>query len=627
MYLYHFGIRELPFTLTPNTHYFFGLPSHKQAIDVLSVALKTGEGFIKVTGEVGTGKTLICRKLLKELPDHFVSAYIPNPYLSPDELRRSVANELNVTLTDQADQQEFTQRIQEKLIEINRANKSVVLIIDEAQALPVESIEALRLFTNLETESRKLLQVVLFGQPELDEKLARPELRQLKQRITFTYCLDTMDLDQLYHYVKHRMTVAGYRGGEAFNWKCCKKLFKATKGTPRLVNVLRHKALMLAYGEGNMQVSPKNIDMAVKDTDSAFSSGLPWLKITDVLGDAKCAGRCLLCLCGEVVLSVVNKMLQDLENRQGDEDASADYQPASSETRTRNLWIIIALILFVMVVYFTVRAIGFDNLKQQGNALLVDLGWSEEQKVDSQPKVSVNQALEQIMPAKPTVTRPLTQLPDETNLPEREAIELADVVSDEMAGALERSSTGKTDNKPDTPQTRIEEESTPLALIPEQSADKNKETDPLPSEGQEPAIFSVSVSDATPEERVAYLKQQARDAIEKGEDGDAIQALSEVLSMVPTDIKVRRKLAALRFSMDQRQATLAILQEGLVVSPNAYEFRLMLARLYFQQQQEQRALALLNAGMPKIEKYADYFAFHASLAQQLKENELAQNLY
>ena len=167
MYLYHYGIKELPFTLTPNTSYFFGLPSHKEAIQVLLTALKTGEGFIKVTGEVGTGKTLICRKLLNELPKQFVAAYIPNPYLTPTELRRAVASELNVVLTDHADQQEFTQRIQQRLIHIHQENQAVVLIIDEAQALPVESIEALRLITNLETESRKLLQVVLFGQPEL----------------------------------------------------------------------------------------------------------------------------------------------------------------------------------------------------------------------------------------------------------------------------------------------------------------------------------------------------------------------------------------------------------------------------------------------------------------------------
>lgn len=269
MYLYHYGIKELPFTLTPNTSYFFGLPSHKEAIQVLMTALKTGEGFIKVTGEVGTGKTLICRKLLNELPDHFVAAYIPNPYLTPTELRRAVANELNVALTDHADQQEFTQRIQQRLIHIHQENKAVVLIIDEAQALPVESIEALRLITNLETESRKLLQVVLFGQPELNDKLALPELRQLKQRVTFSYTLQLMDADQVYQYVKHRMNVAGYRGGDLFDQKCCSLLFKASKGTPRIVNVLCHKALMLAYGEGLQKITPQHVKLSIQDTEAA----------------------------------------------------------------------------------------------------------------------------------------------------------------------------------------------------------------------------------------------------------------------------------------------------------------------------------------------------------------------
>jgi MSHA biogenesis protein MshM len=269
MYLYHFGIKELPFTLTPNTSYFFGLPSHKEAIQVLLTALKTGEGFIKVTGEVGTGKTLICRKLLNELPRHFVAAYIPNPYLTPTELRRAVASELNVALTDQSDQQEFTQRIQQRLIHIHQENKGVVLIIDEAQALPVESIEALRLITNLETESRKLLQVVLFGQPELNDKLSLPELRQLKQRVTFSYTLQLMDADQVYQYIKHRMNVAGYRGGELFDRKCCSLLFKASRGTPRIVNVLCHKALMLAYGEGVQKISQLHVKLSIKDTEAA----------------------------------------------------------------------------------------------------------------------------------------------------------------------------------------------------------------------------------------------------------------------------------------------------------------------------------------------------------------------
>lgn len=286
MYLYHFGLNELPFTLTPNTSYFFGLPSHNEALQVLLTALKTGEGFIKVTGEVGTGKTLTCRKLLNELPDHFHTAYIPNPMLSPDELRRAVASELGVELGSSSDQQAFTQKIQQRLIEINQQQRSAVLIIDEAQALPTESIEALRLMTNLETESRKLLQVVLFGQPELDDKLALPELRQLRQRITFSYTLRLMDADQIYQYVGHRLAVAGIKSHGLFNKRCCTLLYQATQGTPRLVNVVCHKALMLAYGEGLRQVEPRHIKAAAADTEAVTMPRLTTAKALTMLAVA-----------------------------------------------------------------------------------------------------------------------------------------------------------------------------------------------------------------------------------------------------------------------------------------------------------------------------------------------------
>lgn len=283
MYLYHYGIRELPFTLTPNTHFFFGLPSHKEALDVLLAALKTGEGFIKVVGEVGTGKTLICRKLLNEIPDHFVTAYIPNPYLAPDELRRSVAAELGVDLAEHADQQQFTQAIQQKLLEIHRRGNSVVLILDEAQALPMESLEALRLFTNLETESRKLLQVVLFGQPELDERLADPAIRQLRQRITFSYKLRAMNLEEVKQYISHRLKVAGYKGPNIFSGSVCKAIYMASRGIPRLVNVLCHKALMLSYGQGKHQVIKEHVLQAITDTEDALSladnSKVIWLVV------------------------------------------------------------------------------------------------------------------------------------------------------------------------------------------------------------------------------------------------------------------------------------------------------------------------------------------------------------
>lgn len=277
MYLYHYGLSELPFTLTPNTNFYLGLQPHNEALNVLLVALKNGEGFIKVVGEVGTGKTLICRKLLNEIPDHFVTAYIPNPYLNPDELRRAVASELGIKQAQRMNVQLLSQRIQERLLELHSKGHSVVLILDEAQALPEESLEALRLFTNLETESRKLLQVVLFAQPELDERLNEKRFRQLKQRITFSYKLRAMTNTEVESYIRHRLTIAGYKGEPLFDSKTCRSLAKVTGGIPRLVNVLCHKMLMLSYGQGKLSVNKKDLNLAVQDTESVLTkSRLTW---------------------------------------------------------------------------------------------------------------------------------------------------------------------------------------------------------------------------------------------------------------------------------------------------------------------------------------------------------------
>lgn len=277
MYLYHFGLRELPFTLTPNTNFFLGLEPHNEALAVLLTALKTGEGFIKVIGEVGTGKTLLCRKLLNEIPEHFITAYIPNPYLKPDELRRAVAMELGVKQAQRMSVQLLTQRIQHKLIDFHKEGRSVVLILDEAQALPEESLEALRLFTNLETETRKLLQVVLFAQPELDERLSQTNFRQLRQRITFSYKLRAMNSVEVQRYIEHRLQVAGYKGALLFNENLCKKIAIATKGIPRLVNILCHKMLMLTYGQGHYQINTKHLQSAIKDTeDTSLPNTVFW---------------------------------------------------------------------------------------------------------------------------------------------------------------------------------------------------------------------------------------------------------------------------------------------------------------------------------------------------------------
>lgn len=269
MYKHHFGLRELPFGITPDTSYFFACPNYQQALNTLLIAAKSGEGFIKITGEVGTGKTLLCRKFLASLDDSFVTAYIPNPYLEPRSLMLALADELEIELEEEVDQHQLLKAINHRLLVLAREGKRVLLCLDEAQAMPLESLEALRLLTNLETEKRKLLQIVLFGQPELDVKLQQAAIRQLTQRITFHYRLSPLSRDDLDFYVVHRLNVAGFSGSRLLAHDAIRALHKASGGIPRLANILAHKALMLAYGEGRQQVRAQHIRAAAKDTEAA----------------------------------------------------------------------------------------------------------------------------------------------------------------------------------------------------------------------------------------------------------------------------------------------------------------------------------------------------------------------
>ncbi|MGL6426857.1 MSHA fimbrial biogenesis protein MshM [Aeromonas hydrophila] len=271
MYLNHFGLQEAPFGLTPNTGFYYGLPPHEEALQVLNWALAQGEGFIKVTGEVGTGKTLLCRKLLSELGSEerpVRLAWLPNPHLNPAELRIALALELGLAVRDQSEL-DLTDRIHRHLIALHQQGSRVVVLIDEAQALPDETLEAIRLFGNLETESSKLLQIVLFSQPELDARLAKPHLRQLRQRIGFSYCLRPLRFDETRAYLEHRLQISGYRGAPLFGGRALRQLWRASRGIPRLINILAQKCLMLAYGQGARQIDSRLVRLAVRDTDDA----------------------------------------------------------------------------------------------------------------------------------------------------------------------------------------------------------------------------------------------------------------------------------------------------------------------------------------------------------------------
>lgn len=273
MYTEHFGLSELPFALTPNTHFYLNLPTHHEALNLALVALSGGDSFVKIVGEVGTGKTLLCRKLLNALEEgEYVTAYIPNPHLNPSELRVSFAQEIGVQLAG-LKKYELLNAINLRLIELAKQDKKVVLMVDEAQAMPEETIEALRLLTNLETETAKLFQVVLFGQPELDELLRRNSLRQLLQRITFSYQLKPLDHEAVQHYIEQRVQRAGFEGVSLFKRDAANKIAQASRGIPRLVNILSHKSLMAAYGKGDIQVNARHVYSAVEDTEGVSLQG------------------------------------------------------------------------------------------------------------------------------------------------------------------------------------------------------------------------------------------------------------------------------------------------------------------------------------------------------------------
>lgn len=274
MYQEHFGLRSAPFGLTPDTDFFFGQASHQAALNTLLVALRAGEGFLKVTGEIGLGKTTLCRRLLRVLAEEgeskWTTAYLPHPAGSRAAMIAMVAEELRCLprTVREREPELLLGTIQRRLLKIASTGARTVLVVDEAQALPDDALEVVRLLTNLETERDKLLQVVLFGQPELDQRLARPQLRQLRQRIGFSHRLEPLTRTQFDAYVVHRLQVVG-GAPELFAPDAMDLLYRASRGVPRTINMLCHKSLLAAYGPGLARAGRGQALAAIADTESA----------------------------------------------------------------------------------------------------------------------------------------------------------------------------------------------------------------------------------------------------------------------------------------------------------------------------------------------------------------------
>ena len=267
MYYPHFGLKEPPFKITPNTDFFFSGGNRGAVLDALVYAITNGEGIIKVVGEVGSGKTMLCRMLQTILPEQIESIYLANPSVAPEDVLHAIAFELQLKLPKNADRLKVMQELQAHLLSRHAEGRQVVIFVEEAQGMPLATLEEIRLLSNLETKQDKLLQIVLFGQPELDDNLNQPHIRQLRERITHSFHLGPLQTKDIGEYLLFRLRAAGYHGPHLFSEAAIKRLSKAAEGLVRRVNILADKALLAAFAENVFLVTPKHIKAAIQDSE------------------------------------------------------------------------------------------------------------------------------------------------------------------------------------------------------------------------------------------------------------------------------------------------------------------------------------------------------------------------
>ena len=258
IYLKHFGLSNQPFSIAPSTGFFFSGAGRRDLLEALVYAATHGDGIVKVTSEVGSGKTMLCRMLLNSLPERVETVYLPNPAISREEVVYALADELGLdcgTIRPAA----ALRRVQHALVEKYAEGKRVLVLIDEAHAMPCESLEELRLLYNLESEKGKLLHIILFGQTELDEKLALPRMRQLKDRIVHHFTIPPLTLGETRNYLEFRMSAAGFRGKKVFDRRASRIIYRESKGLMRRINILADKALLAAYVKGSEKVAARHV--------------------------------------------------------------------------------------------------------------------------------------------------------------------------------------------------------------------------------------------------------------------------------------------------------------------------------------------------------------------------------
>ncbi len=274
MYYSHFGLTQPPFRITPNTEFFFSGGNRGPILEALIYAISQGEGIVKVTGEVGSGKTMLCNMLQSRLPANVETVYIANPSVSPEEIIHAVALELHLKPPRDAGHLELMQLIHAHLLERHAEGKQVVMFVEESQSMPIATLEEIRLLSNLETAHSKLLQIVLFGQPELEDNLRGMNIRQLRERITHSFRLSPLKQNEIGEYLSFRLRAAGYRGPDLFSPAVIRAMAKASGGLTRRINLIADKALLAAFAENTHTVKLKHVRAAIRDSEFSHYDSL-----------------------------------------------------------------------------------------------------------------------------------------------------------------------------------------------------------------------------------------------------------------------------------------------------------------------------------------------------------------
>jgi len=276
MYYAHFGLTQPPFKITPDTDFFYPGGSRGAVLDALIYAVTQGEGIVKVSGEVGSGKTMLCRMLQDRLPQSVEVVYLANPNVAPEDIVYAIALELHLPVTREMGRLEVGQAVQAHLLARHAENRRVVLFVEEAQGMPLATLEEIRLLSNLETRHDKLLQIVLFGQPELDVNLGEPRIRQLRERITHSFVLQPLNAAEIREYLMFRLRAAGYRGPDLFDAATVRLIARASRGLTRRVNIIADKAMLAAFAANTHDIATKHVRAAIGDSEFSSAKRTPW---------------------------------------------------------------------------------------------------------------------------------------------------------------------------------------------------------------------------------------------------------------------------------------------------------------------------------------------------------------